>query len=207
MPRQLIQIKLIDIVFSSNSNYPGFNFPTREGLASNQVTLLRRNVGTLQKDNPHDRGRGWLDPPVASARPLTSGMPISDVIQASHANDVPPPSRSRRRSFSLVDDQAFRPEICCLDETCKGAGLALACRPAGNIAHRSTAGSDQSPARISRAISRGTESSNPSPSSSESVSRVTLSSWSRTPAFRAGFRATFPALRFRIGPPGVSATV
>ena len=65
----------------------------------------------------------------------------------------------------MLDDQAFRPEICCLDETRKGAGLALACRPAGNIAHRSTAGSDQSPARISRAISRGTESSNPSPSS------------------------------------------
>ena len=39
----------------------------------------------------------------------------------------------------------------------------------------------------------GTEGSNPSPSSRESVSGVTLSSWSRTPAFRAGFRATFPA--------------
>jgi hypothetical protein len=44
-------------------------------------------------------------------------------------------------------------EICCLDETRKSAGLALACRPVGNTAHRSTPGSDQSPARISRPIS------------------------------------------------------
>ena len=101
-------------------------------------------------------------------------LTYTDVIQASHANDVPPPSRSRRRSFSLLDDQAFRPEICCLDETRKGAGLALACRPAGNIAHRSTAGSDQSPARISPPISRGTQGSNPAPSSGESRANLPL---------------------------------
>jgi len=33
---------------------------------------------------------------------------------------------------------------------------------------------------------QGTNGSNPAPSSGESVSRVALSSWSRTPAFRAG---------------------
>jgi hypothetical protein len=66
----------------------------------------------------------------------------------------------------------FDPKFAASMKLVKGAGLALACRPAGNIAHRSTAGSDQSPARISRAISRGTESSNQSPSSSQSVSAV-----------------------------------
>src|ERR1700730_11052476 len=39
----------------------------------------------------------------------------------------------------------------------------------------------------------GTEGSNPPPSSGESVSGGTLSSWARTPAFRAGFWAAFPA--------------
>jgi hypothetical protein len=39
----------------------------------------------------------------------------------------------------------------------------------------------------------GTEGSNPPPSSGESVSRGTLSSWAKTPAFRAGFQAAFPA--------------
>src|ERR1700730_13022877 len=38
----------------------------------------------------------------------------------------------------------------------------------------------------------GTEGSNPPPSSGESVSGGTLSSWARTSAFRAGFWAAFP---------------
>ena len=91
-----------------------------------------------------------LDPPVGLAK-------------AADFEDAISPART-----CLLGNQASRPEICCFDETRRGAGPALACRPVRNTAHRSTPGSDQSPARIPRPISRGTESSNPSPSSSES---------------------------------------
>jgi len=60
---------------------------------------------------------------------------------------------------------------------------------------RVCAAADESAATAIRACIHpflmGTEGSNPSPSSRESVSRVTLSSWSRTPAFRAGLQAAF----------------